>query len=95
LYDILADPDETNNLAKKEPAVCAMLEARMLAWIASREKATGRKNPMYTNLNWHGKDCGPFKTSQQAYDTMHIGSPGAAQKLQSKELQTQRGQKIL
>jgi len=95
LYDMLADPEENNNLAKKEPEVCAMLEARMQAWIAAREKATGRKNPMYTNLNWHGHGCGPFKTSQQAYDTMHIGSPGAAQKLQSKELRTQRGQKTL
>ena len=27
--------------------------------------------------------CGPFKTSQQAYDTLHIGDPGAAQRLQA------------
>ena len=95
LYDILRDPGETNNLAKKEPAIVAMLEARMQAWIAKREKETGRTNPMNTNLNWHGHNCGPFKTSQQAYETMHIGSPGAAQALQAKELQTQRGQKTL
>ena len=95
LYDILRDPGETNNLAKKEPAIVAMLEARLQAWVAKREKETGRTNPMYTNLNWHGHNCGPFKTSQQAYDTMHIGSPGAAQALQAKELQTQRGQKTL
>ena len=95
LYDLIADPEENNNIAKKEPAVCAMLEARMQAWIAAREKATGRKNPMHNTPNWHGHDCGPFKTSQQAYDTMHIGSPGAAQKLQAKELRTQRGQKTL
>ena len=67
----------------------------MQAWIAKREKETGRTNPMNTNLNWHGHNCGPFKTSQQAYETMHIGSPGAAQALQAKELQTQRGQKTL
>jgi arylsulfatase A-like enzyme len=95
LYDILADPLELNNLAKKEPAIVAMLEARMQAWIAKREKQTGRPNPMSTNLNWHGKGCGPFKTSQQAYDTLHIGSPGAAKSLQAKELETQRGQKTL
>ena len=95
LYDLVADPDETTNLAKQEPGICAMLEARMLAWIASREKATGRTNPMYTNLNWHGHGCGAFKSSQQAFDTMHIGSPGGAQALQAKELQTQRGQKTL
>ena len=40
---------------------------------------------MYTNLNWHGKGTGPFKSSQEAYDTMHIGSPKAAQKLQAGE----------
>jgi arylsulfatase A-like enzyme len=95
LYDLIRDPGENCNLAKKEPAVVAMLEARMLAWIARREKETGRKAPIYTNLDWHGKGCGPFKTSQQAYDSMHIGSPGAAQALQARELQAQRGQKIL
>ena len=95
LYDLIKDPGELVNVAEKEPAVVAMLEARMQAWIAKREKETGRSNPMGRNLNWHGKGCGPFKTSQQAYDGMHIGSPGAAQALQQKELQAQRGQKIL
>jgi len=98
LYDMVKDPGENCNLAKKEPKVVATLEARMLAHIARREKETGRRDPIYTNLNWHGHGCGPFKTSQQAYDTMHIGSPGAAKGLQAKalkELQTQRGQKKL
>jgi arylsulfatase A-like enzyme len=95
LYDLKADPGETRNLAKQKPGLVAMLEARMQAWIAQREQQTGRRNPMYTNLNWHGKGCGPFKTSQQAYDTLHIGSPGAAKALQAKELTTQRGQKTL
>jgi arylsulfatase A-like enzyme len=95
LYDLVKDPGELVNVAEKEPAVVAMLEARMQAWIAKREKETGRTNPMGRNLNWHGAGCGPFKTSQQAYDTMHIGSPGAAQALQQKELQAQRGQKML
>ncbi len=95
LYDLIRDPGETVNLAKKEPEIVAMLEARMQAWIAKREKETGRKNPMLTNLNWHGKGTGPFKTSQEAYDGMHIGSPGAAKSLQTKELKTQRGQKTL
>jgi arylsulfatase A-like enzyme len=95
LYDMIRDPEEKVNLAKKEPKVVAMLEARMKAWIAKREKETGRKNPMLTNLNWHGLGCGPFKTSKQAYESMHIGSPGAAKSLQTKELSTQRGQKSL
>ena len=72
----------------------AMLEERMQARIARREKETGRKNPIYTNLNWHGKGVpGRSSQSQQAYDTLHIGSPEAAKELQAKELQTQRGAK--
>ncbi len=95
LYDLLRDPEENHNVAPQEPGVVAMLEARMQDWIARREKETGRRNPIYTNLNWHGKGCGPFKTSQQAYDSMHIGSPGAAKGLQARELRAQRGQKKL
>jgi len=95
LYDLVADPGETRNLVKKLPRVVAQLEARMQTWIARREKETGRTNPIFTNLNWHGKGTGPFQTSQQAYDMLHIGSPGAAKALQAKELRTQRGQKTL
>ncbi|HEY3290466.1 MAG TPA: sulfatase [Anaerolineae bacterium] len=95
LYDMIADPDENHNLAAEQPEVVKMLEERMLAHIARRTKATGRPNPMYTNLNWHGHGGGPFKTSQQAYDTMYIGSPKQASALQAKELRTQRGAKKL
>jgi arylsulfatase A-like enzyme len=93
LYDLIRDPQENRNLAKQEPGVAAMLEERMKAWIARREKQTGRTAPIFTNLNWHGKGCGPFTSSQQAYDSMHIGSPNAAKNLQ--ELQRQRGQQKL
>jgi len=93
LYNLITDPGETRNLAAEEPELAAALEARMQAWIKRREKETGRPNPISTNLNWHGKGCGPFKTSQQAYDTMHIGSPNAARNLQ--ELRTQRGARKL
>lgn len=94
LYNILKDPEEYNNVAEEEPELVAMFEARMLAWIAKREGETGRTNPIYTNTNWHGMDV-QFTSSQQAYDTLHIGSPKAAQELQAKELQRQRGQKEL
>ncbi len=85
LYNLIEDPLELKNLANKEKKVAALLEERMLAHIAQREKATGAPNPMYTNLNWHGSKTheGPFETSQQAYDTLHIGSVGAANKLQA------------
>ncbi|MCY3022307.1 MAG: sulfatase [Planctomycetota bacterium] len=97
LYNLITDPEENNNVARKEPEIARLLEARMTAHIARREKETGRTNPIFTTLNWHGKGCGPFKSSQQAYDSLHIGSPKAAEKLQSqqKELQTQRGAKKL
>lgn len=94
LYNLITDPEENNNLAEKEPGVVAMLEERMHAHIAKREKQTGRKNPIYTNLNWHGKGV-QFKSSQEAYDSLHIGSPKAAEALQAKELQLQRGAKEL
>jgi arylsulfatase A-like enzyme len=95
LYNLLQDPGENRNLAEQEPGVVRMLEERMQAHIARRERATGRRDPIYTNLNWHGKDCGPFKTSRQAYESLHIGSPKAARGLQAKELRTQRGAKKL
>ena len=92
LYNLIEDPDENNNVAAREPEVVKLLEARMQAHIARREKETGRKNPIFTNLNWHGTGK-TFTTSQEAYDSLYIGSPKAAQALQArlKELQTQRG----
>lgn len=90
LYNLINDPGELNNLAEKEPAIVADLQQRMQRHIAQREKATGRRNPMVTNLNWNGKGA-PFTTSQEAYQNMYIGSPENADALQKRELQTQRG----
>ena len=84
LYNLIKDPQENINVAAKEPEVVEMLKKRMEKYIKTREQQTGRTNPMYTNLNWHGLGGGPFKTSQQAYDSLHIGSPKAAQELQAK-----------
>jgi hypothetical protein len=96
LYNLIKDPEEYDNVAEKEPELVQYLRGRMEAWIAKREKETGRTNPIYTNLNWHGYGA-PFKSSEEAYNTLHIGSPKAAEELQAKmkELQTQRGQKQL
>lgn len=94
LYNMVKDPDENNNVAEQEPEVVKFLEARMNAHIAKREQQTGRTDPIYTNLNWHGHGA-PFTSSQQAYDTLYIGSPRAAQELQARELRTQRGAKEL
>lgn len=84
LYNLIKDPLELDNVAGEEPEVVAMLTAKMETHIAKRENETGRTNPMYTNLNWHGLGGGPFKSSQQAYDSMYIGSVNTAQTLQSK-----------
>ncbi len=84
LYNLIKDPGEDNNVADENPEVVEMLLKRMEAWIEKRESDTGRTNPMYTNLNWHGLGVGPFKSSQQAYDSMHIGDSTAARKLQAK-----------
>ena len=84
LYNLVQDPDENNNLAESEPEMVALLKGRMDAWIAKREAATGLPNPILNQGDWHGHTgVGPFTSSQQAYDTMHIGDPNQAAKLQA------------
>jgi arylsulfatase A-like enzyme len=84
LYNLIQDPLENNNVAEQEPALVATLRARMENFIAQREKETGRPAPIYNQGDWHGHDgLGSFTSSQQAYDTLHIGDPGQAAKLQS------------
>jgi arylsulfatase A-like enzyme len=84
LYNMVSDPDENHNLAEELPDVVKFLQARMNAYIKQREQATGLKNPIKHQGDWHGhKGVGAFKTSQQAYDTMHIGDPKQAAKLQA------------
>jgi len=84
LYNLIEDPLENNNLAEARPEVVKQLRGRMKAWIAKRERETGLSNPIHHQGDWHGhKGVGAFKTSQQAYETMHIGDPQQAAKLQS------------
>ncbi len=84
LYNLIQDPGENHNLAESEPEMVATLSARMHAYIAKREAETGLPNPMYHQGDWHGKEgVGPFKTSQQAYDTLYIGGIQTAIKLQA------------
>ena len=85
LYNLIHDPDENDNLADTHPDVVELLTERMNAWIAKREAETGLENPIHTQGDWHGHaGLGSFKTSQQAYDTLHIGDAGQAAKLQAK-----------
>ncbi len=84
LYNLIQDPAENVNLAETKPEVVEELKSRMNAWIAKRTTETGLPNPIENQGDWHGHEgVGPFKSSQQAYDTMHIGDPGQAAKLQA------------
>ena len=84
LFNLVEDPNEDNNLAEDRPEVVAALRERMDAWIAKREAETGFTNPMLTQGDWHGqKGVGPFKSSQQAYDTLFLGDLDKAIKLQA------------
>ena len=85
LYNLIEDPEENHNLAGSEPQVVAALTARMEAWIARREQETGLPNPILNQPGWHGQEgIDYFTSSQQAYDTLHIGDPTQAARLQSR-----------
>lgn len=85
LYNLIQDPDENENLADSHPDIVNVLETRMHKWIEKRKEETGLPNPIMNQGDWHGhKGIGPFKSSDQAYNTMHIGNPGEAARLQAK-----------
>ena len=85
LYNLVEDPDENHNLAEELPEVVNLLKRRMNGWIRKRVRATGKRNPMLNQGDWHGHEgVGAFKSSQQAYDTMHIGDPNQAASLQAR-----------
>ena len=85
LYNLVEDPDENRNVAEQNPDVVMSLMARMQAWIARREAETGLPNPIHHQGDWHGQEgVGPFTSSQQAYDTLHIGNASQAKRLQEK-----------
>jgi arylsulfatase A-like enzyme len=83
LYDLVRDPKETRNLAEEEPEVAAHLRARREAFIARRERETGRPNPMQTQGDWSGGAGAPFASSQEAYDSLRLGGKKEAQKAQA------------
>jgi arylsulfatase A-like enzyme len=84
LYNLVQDPLENHNLAEERPDVVAHLRGYMEAWIAKRTTETGLENPMLTQGDWHGlKGIGPFKSSQQAYNSLHVGDPLQAARLQA------------
>ena len=84
LFNLIEDPTENTNLAESEPEMVALLKNRMEAWLAKREAETGLPNPMHHQGDWHGHaGIGSFTSSQQAYDTLHIGTASQAARLQA------------
>ncbi len=84
LYDLVNDPMEYANIAAGRPEIVDMLRQKMDAYIARREQETGLPNPIHHQGDWHGHEgVGAFQSSQQAYDTLHIGDPTQAAKLQA------------
>ncbi len=87
LYDLVADPEENHNIAPENPELCAWMEAQLQAWIRKRQDETGLPNPIQNQEGWHGQEgVGYFASSQQAYDTLYIGSASAGAKLQARTL---------
>ena len=85
LYNLVEDPGEESNVEADNPALVEHLRARMDAWIARRTTETGLPNPILNQPGWHGnKEIDYFTSSQQAYDTLHIGDPNQAASLQAR-----------
>lgn len=84
LYNLVEDPEENNNVADQNPGLVEELTRRMEAWIAQRQTETGLPNPILNQPGWHGTEgIDYFESSQQAYDTLHIGDPNQAARLQA------------
>ncbi len=85
LYNLIEDPCETIDVAAERADVVDVLTERMERWIAARESATGLPNPIFhQGGDWHGHEgIGAFKSSQQAYDTLHIGDSSEALRISS------------
>ncbi len=86
LYNMVEDPREQRNVAERHPDVVDLLRGRMEGFIARREKETGTTNPMYTQKGWHGVEgIDFFESSDQAYETLHIGDAETARRIQARE----------
>lgn len=84
LYDLVADPREERNVADRNPEVVEALQRRMDSFISRREQRTATTNPMLVQGDWHGLDgLGTFTSSEQAYNTLHLGDRSSANRLQA------------
>jgi len=84
LFNLVEDPSEDYNLAAQNPEMVEALTKQMVNFIQQREEETGRPNPLNHQEGWHGvKGIEYFKTSEEAYENLHIGSASKAAQLQA------------
>jgi arylsulfatase A-like enzyme len=69
LYNLIADPEESTNLAEAEPGIVQALRDRMNAWVARRMAETGLPDPI---------------TLYELGTDKRIGSTGTAKRLQER-----------
>ncbi|UCH35782.1 MAG: sulfatase [Armatimonadota bacterium] len=65
LYNLVTDPLEEKNLAKKERTVVEHLRGRMLAWLDRRMKETGKPDPIMTYTIGVDKYIGSIATAKK------------------------------
>ena len=82
LYNLIKDPGETKNVIDEHPEIARALEERLNNHVAKKEKEKGIKAPILTQLDW-ARPEGPFTSHDEAYNTLHIGDPEAAKRLQA------------
>ncbi len=64
LYNLVEDPQESVNLASKEPGVVNLMRERMNAWIAERERRTGKISNIKNYELGLGKRIGSIATAK-------------------------------
>jgi arylsulfatase A-like enzyme len=69
LYNLVEDPEESKNLAEREPKVVEMLRTRLNKWVEDRERQTGKSNPIH---------------KYQLGTDLYIGSIATAKNLQAR-----------
>jgi arylsulfatase A-like enzyme len=65
LYNLVLDPLEAQNLAKREKGMVEMLRARMLAWVERRVKETGKEDPIMAYQIGVDKYIGSIATAKK------------------------------
>jgi arylsulfatase A-like enzyme len=68
LYNLLEDPRESKNLARREPGVVQCLKDRMTRWVEKRVKETGKEDPILGYQIGLDKRIGSVATAKKLQD---------------------------